>query len=84
MFAPGKCRWRAPRATQYGLCLLALLLCASACQTTRYYERRKLVAPCMQIDGDRSLLYIRNKIEAAREGALGAFGASASGSCGCQ
>ncbi|MGF1510725.1 MAG: DUF4266 domain-containing protein [Myxococcota bacterium] len=56
----------------------------SACSTTRYYEREKLSHRCMQFDGDGRLIFIRNKVEAAREGAFGGFGGAAAGSCGCQ
>ncbi|CAN0553511.1 unnamed protein product [Laminaria digitata] len=38
----------------------------------------------MQIDADGRVVYIRNKMEAAREGAFGGFGGGAAGSCGCQ
>lgn len=38
----------------------------------------------MQFDPDGTIVYLRNKLEAAREGGLGGFGASAVGGCGCQ
>ncbi len=57
---------------------------AQACTTTQYYERERLAHPCMRIDGDGRVTYIRNKMEAAREGAFGGFGGGAAGSCGCQ
>jgi hypothetical protein len=56
----------------------------SACQTTRYFERSRLADRAMGFDGSAGLVYIRNKIEAAREGGFGGFGASAAGGCGCQ
>jgi hypothetical protein len=56
----------------------------SGCQTTRYFERSRLADRAMAMDGSGGLVYIRNKIEAAREGGFGGFGASAAGGCGCQ
>ncbi|MCA9554877.1 MAG: DUF4266 domain-containing protein [Myxococcales bacterium] len=65
------------------LAALALLLCAG-CAPTRFYERERLAHRCMQMDVDGRVVYIRNKMEAAREGAFGGFGGAAAGSCGCQ
>ncbi|MCA9523197.1 MAG: DUF4266 domain-containing protein [Myxococcales bacterium] len=56
----------------------------SSCQTTHFYERRRLADGCMQFDANGRLAYIRSKIEAAREGSLGGFGAGTAGGCGCQ
>jgi hypothetical protein len=56
----------------------------SACSTTKYYERERLSHRCMEFDADGRLVFIRNKVEAAREGAFGGFGGAAAGSCGCQ
>lgn len=64
-----------------GVLLVAL---GSGCATTQYYERERLSQPCMQVDADGRVTYIRNKMEAAREGAFGGFGGGAAGSCGCQ
>ena len=56
----------------------------TACRTTAYYERERLSRRAMQMDADGRLVYIRNKMEAAREGGFGGFGGAAVGSCGCQ
>lgn len=69
------------------LVALGLLGCIgwlSGCQTTRYYQRRHVADRCMQFDSNGRLVYIRNKIEAAREGGLGGFGSASAGGCGCQ
>jgi len=63
--------------------VLALLLSAG-CAPTRYHQRERLSHRCMQMDVDGRVVYIRNKMEAAREGAFGGFGGAAAGSCGCQ
>jgi len=63
---------------------LVTLSLLSGCSTTRYYEREKLAAHCMQLDADGTILYLRNKAESAREGAIGGFGGSSVGGCGCQ
>lgn len=65
-------------------CVLIAVLGLAGCATTRYYERERLSHRCMQIDADGRVVYIRNKMEAAREGAFGGFGGAAAGSCGCQ
>ncbi len=75
---------RRRRSGLSALCSLLCLTAASGCATTQYYEREPLVQPCMQIDADGRVVYIRNKMEAAREGAFGGFGGGAAGSCGCQ
>jgi uncharacterized membrane protein len=62
----------------------ALALIAPACSTTAFYERERIADRAMQLDADGALVYFRNKIEAAREGAFGGFGGSAAGGCGCQ
>lgn len=67
-----------------GVIVAALVVGASGCVTTAYYERERLSHRCMQLDSDGRLIYIRNKVEAAREGAFGGFGGAAAGSCGCQ
>lgn len=82
---------RRARATA---CLVVSLLTAlgvfgaagalAGCQTTRYYERQRLTDRCMRFDADPATTYIRTKAEAAREGALGGFGMSAAGGCGCE
>lgn len=64
--------------------VLLLASTLAGCAATRYYERERLANRCMQIDADGRVVYIRNKMEAAREGAFGGFGGAAAGSCGCQ
>lgn len=64
--------------------LLVLLGVAGGCRGTKFYERERLVDRSMQFDEDDSFVFIRNKTEAAREGAFGGFGAAAAGGCGCQ
>jgi hypothetical protein len=59
----------------------ALLL---GCQTTEFHERELLGDRSMQPDADSGLHYMRGKLEAAREGALGGFGSNTAGGCGCQ
>ena len=66
------------------LLLVALGSAAAGCQTTQYYQRQRLADSCMQFDANGRLAYIRNKIEAAREGSLGGFGSASAGGCGCQ
>ena len=68
---------------------VALLLVLAAwgiggCATTRFHQRERLADRAMQPDNDPSLLYLRDKVEAAREGALGGYGAAVAGGCGCQ
>lgn len=65
--------------------VLVLALSALAgCRTTRFHERERLAHRAMQPDVDGRTVYIRNKMEAAREGAFGGFGGASAGSCGCQ
>ena len=56
----------------------------TGCATTRFHQRQKLNERCMQLDADGELTYLRNKVEAAREGSFGGYGAAAAGGCGCQ
>ena len=70
-----------------GFAALAALLAViwlSGCSTTRYYERQKLADRAMDFDPDRPVVYLRDKIEAAREGSFGGFAGSAAGGCGCE
>jgi len=64
----------------------AALLCAFACgcATTRVVDREKIASDVMQFDGDRTVTFLRGKVEAAREGSLGGYGGAAAGGCGCQ
>lgn len=68
-------------------CFAALalaLIVAPGCARTHYYERELLVDRCMQLDADDVVVFIRNKIEGAREGSFGGFGDNAAGGCGCE
>lgn len=60
------------------------MLTAVGCSTTQFYEREKLNDRAAQFDQDGGLNYLRQKIEAAREGSLGGFGSAEAGGCGCQ
>ncbi|MEM1022802.1 MAG: DUF4266 domain-containing protein [Myxococcota bacterium] len=64
--------------------LLGALGVLAGCNTTKFYQRERLSHPCMKLDADGRVVFIRNKVEAAREGAFGGFGGAAVGSCGCQ
>lgn len=69
-----------------GWVLLLALWCTTlaGCATTRFHERERLADRAAGFDQDEALAYIRGKLEAAREGALGGFGPAAAGGCGCQ
>lgn len=60
------------------------MLTTAGCSTTQFYEREKLNDRAAQFDQDGGLNYLRQKIEAAREGSLGGFGSAEAGGCGCQ
>jgi hypothetical protein len=60
------------------------VLFGQGCSTTRFHQREALTDRSMQFDEDSGLTYIRLKIDAAREGSLGGFGAAEAGGCGCQ
>jgi hypothetical protein len=60
------------------------LFALAACSATKFHEREKLADRAMQFDQDAGLSYLRQKIEAAREGSLGGFGSAEAGGCGCQ
>lgn len=78
-----RCCTRLERAVL--LFLLAIsTLTAVGCSTTQFYEREKLNDRAAQFDQDGGLNYLRQKIEAAREGSLGGFGSAEAGGCGCQ
>jgi hypothetical protein len=81
------------RYTQYLECvraavlptlLASAMLCTPGCAATKFYQREKLNDRSMQFDQDAGLNYVRQKIEAAREGSLGGFGSAEAGGCGCQ
>ncbi len=57
---------------------------AASCATTRFHQREKISDRCMKLDQEGELVYLRNKTEAAREGAFGGYGTAAAGGCGCQ
>jgi len=74
-------------ARRTGSARFALVLaaaCLGACATTRYYDRQALADRAMAFDADRQVAYLRDKIEAAREGGLGGFGGATAGGCGCE
>lgn len=56
----------------------------SGCATTHFYQRQRLADRAAAFDQDRHVAYLRDKIEAAREGGFGGFGGAAAGSCGCE
>jgi hypothetical protein len=64
--------------------LANVMLFTQGCASTEFYQREKLNDRAMQFDQDGGLNYLRQKIEAAREGSLGGFGAAEAGGCGCQ
>jgi hypothetical protein len=67
--------------------LLRLLIASSTitgCATTRFYDRQRLADRAAAFDQDHQIAFLRDKIEAAREGGFGGFGGSAAGSCGCE
>jgi Domain of unknown function (DUF4266) len=61
-----------------------LLLALSGCTGPRFHERQRLADRACGFDQDRAVLYLRNKVEAAREGSFGGFGGASAGGCGCQ
>ena len=63
---------------------VVIALGAVGCARTSFYERERIADHAMQFEADPGLVYLRNKVEAAREGAFGGFGGSAAGGCGCQ
>jgi len=81
------------RALHISVLLERALLCSviaigfvvmAGCSTTQFFEREKLNDRAAQFDQDGGINYLRQKIEAAREGSLGGFGSAEAGGCGCQ
>jgi hypothetical protein len=66
------------------LVLLSMASVLTGCATTHFHERQRLVDRAALFDQDPTVLYFRDKIEAAREGSFGGFGGSAAGGCGCE
>ncbi len=64
-------------------CVLVPLLAMAAC-VPQYYDRSKQKDLAMEFDADPGWVGVRDKIEAAREGAFGGFGAARAGGCACQ
>jgi hypothetical protein len=62
----------------------SLGLVSSGCAVTRFHERQRLADRAAAFDVDRPVVYLRDKVEAAREGGFGGFGGSAAGGCGCE
>ncbi|CAG0930154.1 hypothetical protein PLCT1_01282 [Planctomycetaceae bacterium] len=84
---------RPARSWHFTVLLERALLCSviatglvvmAGCSTTQFFEREKLNDRAAQFDQDGGLNYLRQKIEAAREGSLGGFGSAEAGGCGCQ
>jgi hypothetical protein len=75
-------RWR--DATKHGLAFVALTAVLTGCAGPRFHERQRLIDRAAGFDQDRSVAYLRDKIEAAREGSFGGFGGAAAGGCGCE
>ena len=73
-----------PSALVRALIAVSLLAILSGCARTRFYERKVLMQPDMSFNDERSEIYIRNKVEAAREGGFGGFGGAVAGGCACQ
>lgn len=73
-----------PRMRRHLLAAAVAAVLVSGCATTGPLDRDRLVDPAMAFDEDEALTYLRHKVEAAREGALGGYGTSAAGGCGCQ
>ncbi len=57
-------------------------LAASACATTRPWQRERLADPVMAPDGDPDRDALRLHMLSTREGAIGGFGGGGGG-CGC-
>ena len=81
--------WTVPMRRFCGRTLMVYLLAncllfTQGCASTEFYQREKLNDRAMQFDQDGGLNYLRQKIEAAREGSLGGFGSAEAGGCGCQ
>ncbi|MDF1664945.1 MAG: DUF4266 domain-containing protein [Planctomycetota bacterium] len=57
-------------------------LSLSGCETVKFYQRKKLGDPIMEVRGS-SRSFAEGKVFTSREGASGASGASAGGGCGC-
>jgi hypothetical protein len=64
--------------------LLGVAAALTGCATTRFYDRPCLADRAMAFDQDRPVVYMRDKIEAARLGSFGGFGDSTAGGCGCE
>jgi hypothetical protein len=76
-----------PRRFHRPFLMFALLACAAglaACAATRDVDRARLAEDAMRLDSAGGSDYLRLKMEAAREGALGGYGDAVAGGCGCQ
>jgi hypothetical protein len=71
-------------AVRAALVLLGVGSMLGGCATTRFYDRPCLADRAAAFDQDRPVVYMRDKIEAARLGSLGGFGDSTAGGCGCE
>lgn len=67
------------------LCALSLAMLANtlgACATVRPWQRERLAAPCMQLDGPSAPTAYENQVRAIRSGDVRAS-ANGGGGCGC-
>ncbi len=64
------------------LCLATLALSIDACATVHPWQRERLAAPCMQMDGPGGATAYEEHVRAIRVGDVHA-GANGGGGCGC-
>ena len=72
----------AQRKAWWIACSVCLAIAASACSTTKAYQRETLARPVMAPDGDPDREALRFHVLSTREGAVGGFGGGGGG-CGC-
>ncbi len=71
-----------PRLVRWAVVTL-LLLAAVGCKSVEFYEKRNLSDPLMALDGGPTETHFLQKTFYSREGAIGGFGSTAGGGCGC-
>jgi hypothetical protein len=64
------------------LSFMIVLLVTSGCKTVKFYQRKNLGDPIMEVHSS-SRNFAEGKVYTSREGSSGASGASAGGGCGC-